>query len=331
MEGGDQPNFDPAAPANPAAGIFGIGRAPKDCAVHLIPVPFEATASYGTGTSFGPEAIVKASGQLDLFDIDNGRPYEVGICMLPELSEIQQLDRACAEDRSADVVNAASARVNELVRAQAEKSLDQGCFVGVVGGDHASPFGLIETLAARHPGMGILHIDAHHDLRQAYEGYTWSHASILYNVVTKIGGLGRVVQVGVRDFAESEKQFVEDSERRIVCFYDQELRKAGFDGQTWTAVCELIVAQLPQEVYISFDIDGLDPKLCPDTGTPVPGGLDFEEALHLLRLVVESGRKIVGFDLCEVAPGTPESEWDANVGARLLYKLIGFGLRSRQR
>ena len=109
-----------------------------------------------------------------------------------------------------------------------------------------------------------------------------------------------------------------------------DLRRGLFDGESWGRLAGRIAADLPQEVYVSFDIDGLDPSLCPHTGTPVVGGLSFPEAVALLRTVAESGRRIVGFDLNEVAPDpTGRSEWDGNVGARLLYKEIGFALMSQ--
>ena len=149
----------------------------------------------------------------------------------------------------------------------------------------------------------------------------------MHNVVTRLDGIGRLVQVGIRDFSEGEKEVVDASDRRIVAYYDAEIGRALMNGVSFLDVARTIVAQLPDTVYVSFDVDGLDPKLCPSTGTPVPGGLEFGQACQVLESLVDSGRRIVGFDLNEVAPG--ETEWDAAVGARLLYKLIGYALRSR--
>jgi agmatinase len=176
----------------------------------------------------------------------------------------------------------------------------------------------MHALADQHEEFGILQIDAHADLREAYEGFTYSHASIMYNAL-KLKQVKRLVQVGIRDIAESEVELVRSSNGRIITFYDTMLKDALYKGASWKKQCKKIIAQLPQKVYISFDIDGLDPKLCPGTGTPVPGGLEFEEALYLIRALVNGGHKIIGFDLCEVAPGN--SQWNGNVGARLLYKL----------
>ncbi|MCB9834314.1 MAG: agmatinase family protein [Planctomycetes bacterium] len=340
-------SFDPSAPALAGAGIYGLPKDRKNARVHLLPVPWEATTSYGGGTSRGPRAILGASEQVDLYDLDCGRVYEAGIFMLPESAAIRAanaptrravetvlaagpegLERKAVQN-ALRKVNEASAKVNDLVRRAARKSLDEGKIVGLVGGDHSSPYGLIAELAERHPGLGILHFDAHHDLRVAYEGFEHSHASIMDNVMRDCPGVAKLVQVGIRDFCEEEKDQVDRSERRIIAHYDAELARAKFEGITFEDVASTIVSQLPEEVYVSFDVDGLDPRYCPNTGTPVPGGLDFNEAIHLLRVLAESGRRIVGFDLCEVAPGAKD-EWDANVGARLLYKLIGFTLLSRE-
>jgi agmatinase len=192
-----------------------------------------------------------------------------------------------------------------------------------VGGDHSTVYGIIRAYAEKYPGLGVLHVDAHADLRDAYEGFTWSHASIFHNVMTRLPGVSKLVQVGIRDLGEAEFQFSEDSGGRIVTHYDARTKARQHEGVAWRDLCVEMVSALPQDVYVSFDIDGLDPTLCPHTGTPVPGGLSFAEASTLIGEVVRSGRKIVGLDLNEVAPGL-DSEWDGNVGARLLYKMIGW-------
>jgi len=206
--------------------------------------------------------------------------------------------------------------------------LAQGKLPGVVGGDHSVALGAIRAVAERHPGLGLLHFDAHADLRRAYEGFRWSHASIMYNVLSDVPGVARLVQVGVRDYSDEEEAFLQANRGQVTTYFDPDLRRSLVDGESWSRIALRIVASLPRDVYVSFDIDGLDPALCPHTGTPVPGGLSFAEASAVLRLVVESGRRIVGFDLSEVAPDPAGGEWDGNVGARVLYKLIGFALLS---
>ena len=144
----------------------------------------------------------------------------------------------------------------------------------------------------------------------------------MYNAL-KIPSVRRLVQVGIRDFCEEEKNVLDRSRGRVRVFFDEDIKHAQYNGETWSNLCKQIVSDLPDHVYISFDIDGLDPKLCPNTGTPVAGGFEFYEITLLLKTLVQSGKKIIGFDLNEVAPGN-DGDWDANVGARLLYQLTNY-------
>jgi agmatinase len=227
--------------------------------------------------------------------------------------------------RSAAAVDRFAEQVHDWVGRTAASWLDRNRLVGVIGGDHSSPFGLIRASAARHPGLGVLQIDAHADLRAAYEGFRWSHASIMRNVIAELPPVANLVQVAVRDLSGGEHAFIGEQTPRVRTWFDPDLRRRLHDGEPWAALAREIVAALPAVVHVSFDIDGLDPSLCPHTGTPVPGGLSFPEAVTLLRVLAESGRRVASFDLCEVAPDPAgASEWDGNVGARLLYKLIGF-------
>jgi len=293
------------------------------------------TTSYRSGTSNGPEAIIAASPQLDFFDFDVEDAWKIGIGTLPIDQEVKFLNEAMRPlakkiishlesggaliDVSQDLatVNAASLLLNQKIYQSTNQLLAQGKLVGLIGGDHSVPFGYLCALAERSPGFGILHIDAHADLRQAYEGFIYSHASIMYNVL-KLEGVSKLVQVAVRDECEDEIKLINATDR-IVQFDDYLLAAAEFEGEPWGDLCVEIINHLPDQVYVSFDIDGLSPELCPNTGTPVPGGLSFQKAVYLLRQLIESGRQIIGFDVVEVAPG--QDEWDANVGARIIYKL----------
>ncbi|HVR39783.1 MAG TPA: agmatinase [Thermoanaerobaculia bacterium] len=332
--------FDPDAAATEGSGIYGLPYTPEEARVVVVPVPFEATTSYGGGTSGGPAAVFEASKQVDLFDHETGRPYAAGIAMLDIADEIVSWNREAkriaasviekggvVDEQTADAaakVNAISESVNEWVYEKTKALLAAGKMPVTLGGDHAVPFGAIRAYAEKYPELGILHLDAHADLRDAYEGFTWSHASIFHNVMTRIPAVARLVQVGVRDLGEAESRMIAESNGRIVTCFDAEIAIRKDEGTPFASIADEIAALLPDNVYLSWDIDGLDPTLCPGTGTPVPGGLSWNEAIGLLRAVKRSGRKMVGLDLCEVAPG--ESEWDANVGARLLYKMIGFAL-----
>jgi agmatinase len=337
-------DFDPDAAAGAESGIYGLPFAPEDSKVVIVPVPFEATTSYGGGTSDGPLAVFEASKQVDLFDQETGRPYAAGIAMLDVPKKVVRwnadakkiaapvIENGGAVDRktraAAAQVNEYGERVNEWVYEQTSALLAQDKIAVILGGDHSVPFGAIRAYAEKHPGLGILHLDAHADLRDAYEGFTWSHASIFNNVLRRIDGVGKLVQVGVRDLGQSERAMIDASNGRIVTFYDAELAARKEDGVPFARLADEIVAALPDDVYLSWDIDGLDPTLCPGTGTPVPGGLSWNEALGLLRAIRRANKRIVGLDLCEVSPG--ETEWDANVGARLLYKMIGFALLTQR-
>lgn len=335
--------FDPNAAAQPDSGVFGLPFTPEEAKVVLLPVPFEATTSYGGGTADGPEQILQASKQVDLFDLDTGRPYEVGISMLPHPpnvrawnDEAKALAAPIVESGGLDVdlaalakVNALSEKMNGWVYQTATKWIAAGKIVGLVGGDHSTPFGCIKAHADKYPNLGVLHLDAHADLRDAYEGFTWSHASIMFNVMKHVPNVKKLVQVGIRDFGEAEYTMIRESDGRIHTFFDARLARARLDGMPWREQVDTIVQELPQHVYLSWDIDGLEPTLCPDTGTPVPGGLTFAQAVALLEGVVRAGKKIVGFDLNEVSDGGGGNEWNANVGSRLLYKMIGWTLVSQ--
>jgi len=333
-------DFDPDAAAGAGSGIYGLPFASEDSRVVVVPVPFEATTSYGGGASNGPRAVLEASRQVDLFDHETGRPYEAGIAMLDIPENVLQWNREArkiaavviaqggvVDDETfeaAAAVNEYGERVNRWVYSQTTALLHAHKMPVILGGDHSVPFGAIRAYAEAYPGLGILHLDAHADLREAFEGFVWSHASIFNNVMTKIEGVSRLVQAGVRDFGHAERRMIDESNGCIVTFYDAELAVRKEEGVPFAKLADEIVAALPDDIYLSWDIDGLDPTLCPGTGTPVPGGLSWNEAIGLLRAIRRSGKRIVGLDLCEISPGA--TEWDANVGARLLYKMIGFAL-----
>jgi agmatinase len=339
-------SFDPNDVGATSNQIFGLPFDIEESQIVLLPVPWDVTVSYGGGCSGGPEAIKSASYQIDLHDPDNMNGWQAGIAMLdiPEewtkrSAKLRQSAERYIEWLSTrtsgepvshgmqsvvDEVNSAGEELRNWVSARASELMDKGKIVGLVGGDHSTPLGYLDAIAARHEKFGILQIDAHCDLRNAYEGFKYSHASIMWNALD-LPQVDTLVQVGIRDYSASEASLISGSKGRIRTFFDADLKRARFEGGTWKESCASIIAALPAKVYISFDIDGLDPKLCPNTGTPVPGGMEFEEAIYLIREVVQSGRQIVGFDLCEVTPG--ESEWDANVGARVLYKMCNLILK----
>ncbi len=340
-------DFDPDAAASSDSGIYGLPNTVDDAKVVLLPVPWDATTSYRRGTAKGPAAILAASRQVDLHDFEYGDFYTHGVVMLDENpdylawnAEAQGLAQPILEaggriDGHPELgaklkrVNDLSEKVNRLVDSEVGTWIDAGKIVGTIGGDHSVSFGAIAAHIKRHSALSVLHLDAHADLRAAYEGFTYSHASIFHNVMTRLD-VRKLVQVGIRDCGTRERRFQEDYAQRINCFFDAEMAQRRMVGEAWSVECNRIIESLTDKVYVSFDIDGLDPVLCPNTGTPVPGGLSFHQMQFLLLALVRSGRKIVGFDLTEVAPGPNGDEWDGNVGARVLWKLIGATLRSQE-
>lgn len=335
-------SFDPDAAGQPGAGIFGLPHSRDQAAIILIPVPFDATTSYGTGTSRGPQAIRQASVQVDLLDRQYGLIYEQGIFMEAEnerIAAVSRRTRSLAEPIIAQggtnesdagavrEINEAGEMVSTFVSGEISRVLAEGKIPGLVGGEHSVSFGAIKACAERYGPIGVLQLDAHMDLRKEYEGFEWSHASVMWNVLTHVPEVTRLVQVGIRDYGKGEAEFAAAHGDRVSTFYDADWYAQRADRRSILDQCSEVIEALPEQVYVSFDIDGLEPSLCPHTGTPVPGGLSFNEAAFLLKVLADSGRRIVGFDLVEVCPGE-QGDWDANVGARMLYKLCGTAIRS---
>ncbi len=314
-------DFDPNSPGDPTENIYGLPFDTADAQVVIVPVPWDVTVSYQDGASRGPDAVLAASVQVDLFDPAVKDAWKIGLAMDEISREVQHRSkhsRELALRHELAAVNEASDWLNNWVETRCGQWLDAGKAVALLGGDHSTPFGFMRALAARHPEFGILQIDAHADLRDAYEGFGHSHASIMRNAL-RIPQVSALVQAGVRDYCDEEATVIA-TESRVTTFFDRDLKRGRFEGATWADQTTTIVNALPKKVYVSFDIDGLDPKLCPNTGTPVAGGFEYEEALYLIEAVVRSGRTIIGLDLNEVAPSA-SGDWDANVGARLLYRM----------
>jgi agmatinase len=336
----DLSQFDPNSVGNPNNNIFGLPFTEDEAALVIVPVPWEVTVSYRGGTARAPEHIFNASLQIDLFDPDVTNGWKQGFYMrTPDKKLLMKSDYLRKEAElyinyiaNGDVVadnkfmgktlkeiNEGSNFLNNWVYEQTRELLANDKLVCLLGGDHSTPLGFFKAIAEKHGDFGILQIDAHCDLRVAYEGFTYSHASVMYNALNEIPELTKLVQVGIRDYCEEEWQIINESNFRIVTYFDKEIKERQYEGQIWKQIADEIVNHLPQRVFISFDIDGLDPKLCPHTGTPVQGGFETEQIFYLFKRLLQSGRKLIGFDLNEV--GVSRNEWDENVGARVLFKL----------
>lgn len=331
---------DPNSVSNPNFNIFGLPTTEESAKLIILSVPWEVTVSYAAGTARAPEAIFKASFQVDLFDPQMPDAWKQGFFMrLSDRKILMKSDYlrkeaelyidyiAHGEDVAANQfmtktlreVNEGSRFLNQWVYDQARSLLDKGKLVAIVGGDHSTPLGYMKAIADKEGDFGILQIDAHCDLRESYEGFNYSHASIMYNVLQEIPAMKTLVQVGIRDFSQSEWEYLQQQNGRVIAYPDKDIRDRQYEGESWKQISDEIVSKLPEKVFISFDVDGLDPKLCPHTGTPVTGGFETEQVFYLLHKIMASGRKIVGFDLNET--GVSDSDWDANVSARILFKL----------
>lgn len=336
----DLSTFDPNSAGNPNNNIFGLPFSEEDARLVILPIPWEVTVSFGSGTARSAEQIMSASLQVDLFDPAYAESWKEGFFMRePDKKVLLKSDYLRKEAelyidyiskgevlgdnqfmcRTLKEVNEGSHYLNNWVYQQAKTLLEDGKLVAVLGGDHSTPLGYMKALAEKHGEFGMVQIDAHCDLRESYEGFKYSHASIMYNVLQEVPELKKLVQLGIRDYSLGEHQLIQDNSDRIRTYFDQEIRVRQYEGETFRQIVDEVIAQLPQKVYISFDIDGLDPKLCPNTGTPVQGGFETEQVFYLFDRIVKAGKQIIGFDLSEVS--TSENAWDANVGARVLFKL----------
>ena len=340
--------FNPNGIGRPNGHFFGFPFNLEESSIILYPVCWDVTNSYKDGTSLGPKAIIDASVQLDFFDQMAPDAWNYGhgtvpidaaqIALNTELRAKAKLVIEALENgespKSAKLkklykeINTGTQKMVDKVFFETEEYIKEGKMVGLVGGDHSTSLGLMKAIDEEYESWGILQIDAHADLRDAYEGFTHSHASIMFNAL-KETDVDSITQIGIRDLSPDEFRTIQD-EYRITTFYDAQIQSQRYQGRTWESICQEIIMNLPHYVYISFDIDGLMPSLCPNTGTPVPGGLNLEEAIFLIHKIFLSGRVIVAFDVVEVAPSKDlDNDWDANVGARLLYRLSNIAWLSK--
>lgn len=265
-----------------------------DAEVILLPVPYDSTTSYRTGARHGPSAITIASRQLEDYDLELDRDVStVGIYTAPEL----EADVSSPE--------AMVGRVEKAVRSVAKHDV----LVGVLGGDHSVTIGAVRALKEIHPDLSVLYLDAHADMRDEYMGTRWGHAS----VARRLHEMCPVVEVGVRSLSTPERDFIHDEGVPVVFWMGENTL-----DDIWGRVQET----LSSHVYVSIDLDVLDPSLMAAVGTPEPGGMSWDDVTGLIRLVAAQ-RRIVGFDVTELSPDEgPEA--CAFTAAKLTYKLIAY-------
>ncbi|MFZ6033744.1 MAG: agmatinase [Melioribacter sp.] len=276
----------------------------EESEIVIISAPFERTVSYGKGTATGPDEILKASHYVEFYDEEMNRElcFEKGIATLEPL----------------DFKNLSIEKSLRKIYKETARQIDNGKFVVLLGGEHSISSAPAMAFSERFPNLSILQIDAHSDLRDSYNGSKFSHASVM----ARIAEFNKnIVQVGIRaqckEEAELRKKF------NIKTFYAREI-KSGMYGENWQ---ELVVKNLTENVYITFDVDGFDPSLLPATGTPEPGGLFWDETMNLLK-IVGAEKNIVGFDVVELAPSKyhPSSNF---VAAKLVYKMLNYAFTGR--
>lgn len=332
-------HHDPNSVSNPDNNIFGLPTNENDARVIIVPVPWEVTVSYFAGTSRAADSILKASFQIDLFDPEVPDGWKQGYYMrsadrkilmksdylrkeaelyIDFISKGEKLESNQFMSKTLKEVNEGSVHLNNWVYEQTKALLSKNKLVGLLGGDHSTPLGYFKAIGEKEGDFGILQIDAHCDLREAYEGFNYSHAGVMLNALNEIPQLQKLIQIGIRDFSQGEWEYIQQN-KKIITYFDKDIKNRLYEGEHWKNIVDEITDKLPAKVFISFDIDGLDPKLCPQTGTPVQGGFETEQLFYLFSKIIKAGKKIVGFDLSEV--GVSESDWDANVGARILFKL----------
>lgn len=343
----DLSGFNPNVAGNPHNNIFGLPFTEEDAALVLLPVPWEVTISCSAGTARCADHIFKASMHVDIFDPDVPDAWKKGFFMrdvnrkvllksdylrkeaelyLDYVSRGDDVDKNKFMCKSLKEINEGSELMNKWVYDQTRELLSRNKLVGLIGGDHSTSLGYWKAQAEKHGDFGILQLDAHCDLRRSYCSFNYSHSSVMYNALNEIPELKKVVQLGVRDFCEEEWNYLNNNKDRVVTFFDRNVKEELYEGKIWRDIADNIVAQLPDKVHISFDVDGLDPKLCPNAAAPVHGGYELEQVLYLFKRIIQSGRTLIGYDLVEVGVG--EQNTDASVGAHIIWRLSNLLVKS---
>jgi agmatinase len=262
--------------------------------VAILPIPLDRTTSYVPGTRSGPHEILVASSHMELWDEETQTDvHSIGIYTLPEMDfPFASMDEIVCE-----------------IRRVASELVSRGKFPVVIGGEHSITPAVVGAMASRHPGLSVLQLDAHADLRESYMGTPHNHACAMRRALE----FGPATQVGIRSLSPEEAAAIPSL--RTTIFYDYNMR----EDPNWM---DRVVESLTDTVYITIDVDGFDPAIMPATGTPEPGGLSWHEALRLLRKVIER-RTVVGCDVVELLP-MPGNVAPTFLCAKLIYKILSY-------
>lgn len=270
----------------------------KNSKVIVLPFPYEKTTCYIKGTEKGPDAILKASRQVELYDEENGNTFEAGICTLKPIKT----------DEKPEVMA-------ELAYKNVKNLLNDSKFVVTLGGEHSITSGIVEAFNEKFNELSVLQIDAHSDLREDYEGTRHSHACAMKRTIE----ICPIVPIGIRSLSFEESEFIKEKKLKVFWAKDIVGNDKWFDDA---------ISRLSKNVYITFDLDCLDPSIMPSVGTPEPGGLSYYQVLRFLKRVCEK-RNVVGFDVVELCPNENDVSPDFTA-ARIVYKMIGYKLHNRQ-
>jgi len=294
--------------------LFGLDVSIEAARLLVLPIPWEGTVSFRTGTSQAPQQVIALSYQIDHYDPRIANAWTLGVAALPLPRFVQELNQRALHTRSSEdqqrkiaFLNQASLELLRWIEQTATHWLDQGKLIALLGGEHSITPGLIAALQKRHPRFSVLHLDAHTDLRQSYEELTYSHATAMYHTL-QYDAVDRLISVGIRDLSNEEMQYVQRNVDRIQLFHSWDLHTQLFRGTPWDTLCDAIIDKLSNHVY-------------------VPGGLSYMQVLYLIHKVYQSGRRIIGFDLVEVGYH-PDNNLDAIVAAHLLYQLANITIAS---
>lgn len=264
----------------------------KDSSIVIIPVPYDRTSTWLKGADKGPQAIIQASANLELYDIEtDSEVYKQGIFT------DKAIPRTCGAPES----------MIEAVRKKVANYIKEGKFAVIIGGEHSVSLGSIKACVENNRDVTVLQLDAHCDLRDEYNGSKYNHACVM----ARARELAPIVQVGIRSMDFSEKQFINGSN----VFFAKDI----YNNRDWISK---VVAGLSDKVYITIDLDVFDPSLMPSTGTPEPGGLFWYDVLALLKAVC-SKKDVVGFDVVELCPNDNNKAPDF-LAAKLTYKLLSY-------
>ena len=263
----------------------------ENAKIVLIPVPYDGTSTWQKGADKGPKAFLEASENMELYDIEtDSEVYKQGVFLADAITE-----------------NSSPEAVVDAVHQETKKYINRNKFVTIFGGEHSISIGTIRAFNECYHNLTVLHIDAHTDLRKEYEGSSYNHACAVYEANENTN----LVQVGIRSMDISEKRVMNTD--KVFFAHDMAANEFWMDD---------VIDQLTENVFITFDLDALDPSIMPSTGTPEPGGLFYYETLEFLKKVFNN-HNVVGFDIVELCPNPIEKSSDF-LAAKLYYKMLSY-------